>query len=741
MATMELFRSEAMQLVQLIVPAESAHDTISYLGEIGLLQFRDLNKDQSLFQRTYANQVKRCGEMSRKLRFFKDQINKAGLIASSRPVLDKELDLDELETKLDDMEKELLEMNQNNEKLMRTRNELVELQLVLRMAGDFFTDAQSSAAYYQRGLEESPSIGESMDSPLLLEQEMQTDPSKVVRLGFVTGLVAKAKAMTFERILFRATRGNMFLKQAPIDAPVVDPATGEKVEKVVFVVFFAGERARMKIMKICEAFGANRYPFPEDVGKQRQMMAEVSQRLSELQLTIDMGEEHRTSVLNSIGYQLEQWIVLVRREKAVYHTLNMLSVDVTRKCLIAEAWCPVFAKPRIQDALHRAAMDSNAQVGTIFQPIQTKESPPTYFKTNKFTDVFQEIVDAYGIANYQEANPAPFTIVTFPFLFAIMFGDWGHGILMLIACLALIVNEKKLGSQKLGDIMEMAYGGRYCILLMAMFSIYTGLIYNEFFSVNLSLFGKSAFKCRSPDCSDDSTAGLIQDGHRVYPFGVDPAWHGTRTELPFLNSLKMKLSILLGVVQMFVGIILSYFNARFFSLPLNVWYEFIPQMLFLGSLFGYLSILIVIKWVTGSQADLYHVMIYMFLSPTDDLADNQLFPGQNVVQIILLLIAMVAVPWMLLPKPLIILAHAQLSAVFYERVMLNAVETGNIIAIIIGFFVFACATVGVLMIMETLSAFLHALRLHWVEFQNKFYKGEGYKFAPFSFYRLDVDDE
>jgi V-type H+-transporting ATPase subunit a len=48
-----------------------------------------------------------------------------------------------------------------------------------------------------------------------------------------------------------------------------------QAEKNVFVVFYSGERAKSKILKICEAFGANRYPFSEDLGKQAQMMTEV----------------------------------------------------------------------------------------------------------------------------------------------------------------------------------------------------------------------------------------------------------------------------------------------------------------------------------------------------------------------------------------------------------------------------------------------------------------------------------
>ena len=58
-----LWRSEEMELVQVIVPAEAAHGTVAKLGALGTCEFRDLNAGRSAFQRTYANQVKRCDEL------------------------------------------------------------------------------------------------------------------------------------------------------------------------------------------------------------------------------------------------------------------------------------------------------------------------------------------------------------------------------------------------------------------------------------------------------------------------------------------------------------------------------------------------------------------------------------------------------------------------------------------------------------------------------------------------------
>ena len=72
----------------------------------------------------------------------------------------------------------------------------------------------------------------------------------------------------------------------------------------------------------------------------------------------------------------------------------------------------VYTKPghfQIQQALKVGTDKSGSSVPPILNTIITKQEPPTYFRTNRFTAVFQNIIEAYGVPGYREVNPGMFT--------------------------------------------------------------------------------------------------------------------------------------------------------------------------------------------------------------------------------------------------------------------------------------------------------------------------------------------
>ena len=86
------------------------------------------------------------------------------------------------------------------------------------------------------------------------------------------------------------------------------------------------------------------------------------------------------------------------------------------------------------------------------------------------------------------------------------------------------------------------------------------------------------------------------------------------------------------------------------------------------------------------------------------------------------------------------LAHAQLSAVFWDKMIMQyGALGGNAFVMFLSFAIWFGTTFAVLLCMDVLECFLHALRLHWVEFQNKFFRADGYAFVPFDFDKLDAD--
>ncbi|KAL2157806.1 hypothetical protein VTH06DRAFT_5075 [Thermothelomyces fergusii] len=654
------FRSADMSMVQLYISNEIGREVVNALGELGLVQFRDLNGDLSAFQRAFTQEIRRLDNIERQLRYFHAQMEKAGIPLRK---LDLDVDtlappttaeIDELAERSQALEQRVASLNESYEALKKREVELTEWRWVLREAGGFFDRAHGS-------VEEIRASTDNDDAPLLQDVEHHISAPEVERsfsgmnIGFVAGVVARERVAAFERILWRTLRGNLYMNQAEIPEPLIDPATNEPVQKNVFVIFAHGKEILAKIRKISESMGAEVYSVDENSELRRDQVHEVNARLGDVQSVLRNTQQTLEAELTQISRSLSAWMVLVAKEKAVYNTLNNFSYDRARRTLIAEGWCPTHDLPLIRSTLQDVTNRAGLSVPSIINEIRTNKKPPTYLKTNKFTEAFQTIVNAYGTATYQEVNPAIPVIVTFPFLFAVMFGDLGHAIIMLCAALAMIYWEKPLKKVTF-ELFAMVYYGRYIALVMAVFSVFTGLIYNDIFSKSMTLFDSSwEWDVPKNYHPGQTVRAVIRDANYRYPFGLDWRWHGTENDLLFTNSYKMKMSIILGWAHMTYSLCFSYINARHFKRPVDIWGNFVPGMIFFQSIFGYLVVCIVYKWsvdwfAIGRQPPgLLNMLIYMFLQP--GYIDVPLYPGQKYVQVGLLLLAVVQVPILLFLKP------------------------------------------------------------------------------------------
>ncbi|XP_059565850.1 V-type proton ATPase 116 kDa subunit a 3 isoform X1 [Myotis daubentonii] len=817
-----MFRSEEVSLAQLFLPTAAAYTCVSQLGELGLVEFRDLNASVSAFQRRFVVDVRRCEELEKTFTFLQEEVRRAGL---ALPPPEGGLpappprDLLRIQEESDRLAQELRDVRGNEQAL---RVQLHKLQLHAAVLGQ--GQGPSLAATHTDGSSER--------TPLL---QPPKGPHQDLRVNFVAGAVEPHKAAALERLLWRACRGFLIASFRETEQQLEDPVTGEPATWMTFLISYWGEQIGQKIRKITDCFHCHVFPFEEQEEARRGALQQLQQQSQELREVLGETERFLNQVLGRVQRLLPPWQVQIRKMKAVYLALNQCSVSATYKCLIAEAWCATRDLPAVQQALHDSS--SEAGVSAVVHRIPCRDMPPTLIRTTRFTASFQAIVDAYGVGRYQEVNPAPYTIITFPFLFAVMFGDVGHGLLMFLFALAMVLAEDRPAIKTAkNEIWQTFFGGRYLLLLMGLFSVYTGFIYNECFSRATVIFPSGwsvAAMANQSGWSDKFLANhplLSLDPNITgvflgpYPFGIDPIWSLAVNHLTFLNSFKMKMSVILGVTHMAFGVVLGVFNHIHFGQWHRLVLETLPELVFLLGLFGYLVFMVIYKWLRVSAAGaasapsiLIH-FINMFLfsrSPTN----RPLFPGQEVVQSALVVLALATVPVLLLGTPLFLrwnhhrrlrragqlqdevktglldspdargsdeekaehpgdqeeakfvlsevfmhqaihtiefclgcisntasylrlwalsLAHAQLSEVLWAMVMRIGLGMGRemgVVALVLVpvFAAFAVLTVAILLVMEGLSAFLHALRLHWVEFQNKFYSGTGYKLNPFTF--------
>ncbi|XP_049885494.1 V-type proton ATPase 116 kDa subunit a 4-like [Pectinophora gossypiella] len=581
----------------------------------------------------------------------------------------------------------------------------------------------------QKDLQEMHYVFKSLD-PLLGDAELRRESLFVKSAGgepmlggkvhIETGVVRRSKSYAFETMLWRVSRGNIYFRTVQQDELFEDPQTrrdvsaahaqascnrpapasrradantttferrygeslvqGAMIREVAFVAVCQGDRLKGLLQKVCNGFHAHTFPCPRTMGERRDMLGKLDSRIHDLAQVIRKSRYHRCKQFRTIGKYWETWMAQVKKSKAIYHRLNEFTLDITRKCLIGQCWMPTRDMKSVHEIFNQGSSKSGSKVASFMMKLPTIEPPPTYHRTNKFTRGFQALISAYGDSAYRELNPGLYTLITFPFLFAVMFGDCGHGSIMLSFALWMVCNERKyLATRSTNEIWNIFFGGRYVILIMSMFTMYTGFIYNDWFSKPLRL--KNNFwinQFTAEEIGNDEILALDPAGKTKewYLLGVDPVW-----------AEKLH----------------TYLGSR--------------------------------KEPAGEHTDkMEEVLTQQVHHYSESFSELMIHQGVHTIEYVLSTISHTA---SYLRLWALSLAHAQLSEMLWGMVLsklaLQDHSRIGAIKIFVIFAIWASFSLSILVVMEGLSAFLHTLRLHWVEFMSKFYIGSGSVFHPFSF--------
>lgn len=254
--------------------------------------------------------------------------------------------------------------------------------------------------------------------------------------------------------------------------------------------------------------------------------------------------------------KLEQYKALIKKYRLIFRTLEYFKEY--QSLLIGSFWASVYDLDEIVRSVDALKEKDPSFVSAHIYPMSHDKQPPTLFRTNDFTQPYLTIVETYSVPKYKEINPAMVSTVTFPFLFGLMFADVAHGLAFLM--IGIWIARSDLGqSRKTLAIFKL----RYMIIAMGFFAVYCGFIYNDFMGSKMynakSCYVEVEGYVNTKQADGTITRSTEAVNRRlpdcVYPFGIDHVWGFARNEITFENSFKMKLSIIVGVIQMCLGIV------------------------------------------------------------------------------------------------------------------------------------------------------------------------------------------
>ena len=360
-----------------------------------------------------------------------------------------------------------------------------------------------------------------------------------------------------------------------------------------------------------------------------------------------------------------------------------------------EAWVPEEKAEEVKDNIKTT---SRGHCVVEAEKPNVDEEPPTLSKNPKLSEPYRRIVSSYGVPSYFEIDPTLIMTVLFPALFGLMFADVGDGIILAASALLMIKLRNRIKQSE--GMIRTILNGAELYLLCGIFAALYGLVFGEFFGFHIQpLLG--------------FTLEMLPGIGEIFS--------------PLENPLKMfKLTLIVGTTVIALGLIINFVNKlikrkykeAFFESA--CWFWFYVSLMYLV-LFGFkLNIDLWFQNINSVVFPLVILPIILMILGNGFLhgpIEGFSFTFEAVISSIGNTLSFAR-----------ILALNLAHSIFRSVLLMAWYGMGGIMGPVI----MAIGTIFLILMLEGLIVFIHTVRLNWVEWFSKFYKGEGIEYKPFT---------